>query len=124
MPGGDRTGPSGQGSMTGGGAGFCGGYDAPGYGAPPGGRLAGRGAGLGRGRGGRGLNLRRRFFRRWGFFGAVPYYDQGGGYSWGSEAEELRREAQQLEASLQQINKRLSELEKQEKKEKVEKVEK
>ncbi|MDQ1353994.1 MAG: hypothetical protein QG657_4303 [Acidobacteriota bacterium] len=97
MPGGDRTGPLGQVSMTGGGFGFCGGVDNPGYGRLRGNRFAGRGLGLGRG--GRGLNLRRRL-------------------CWeGSESELLRRDAQQLEASLDQVKKRLSELEKQEKKE-------
>jgi hypothetical protein len=110
--------------MTGGAFGYCGGNDAPGYGAGRGSRFAGRGSGLYRGRGGRGLNLRRRFFRRWRFFGVDPLYARETGYFSADEAELLRREAQDLQASLEQINKRLSELEKQDKKEKVEKVEK
>ncbi|MDD2389555.1 MAG: DUF5320 domain-containing protein [Desulfobacterales bacterium] len=51
MPGGDRTGPAGMGSMTGRGIGYCAGYPAPRYGHPG----YGRGIGLDRGfRGGRG----------------------------------------------------------------------
>jgi hypothetical protein len=56
MPGGNRTGPMGMGPKTGRGAGYCSGYDAPGYvNAGP-----GRGAGFGYGRGrGRGMAFRR-----------------------------------------------------------------
>ncbi|MDY0339666.1 MAG: DUF5320 domain-containing protein [Coriobacteriia bacterium] len=57
MPGGDRTGPMGQGSMTGRGAGYC--AESSGAGnIPP--RGLGRGAGFGRGLGrgfGRGRGL-------------------------------------------------------------------
>lgn len=50
MPAGNRTGPEGLGPMTGRGAGYCAGYDSPGYMSPvPGGR--GRGFGPGRGMG-------------------------------------------------------------------------
>jgi hypothetical protein len=34
MPGGDRTGPAGLGPMTGRGAGYCAGFDVPGYANP------------------------------------------------------------------------------------------
>jgi len=54
MPGGDRTGPLGQGPRTGRGLGWCNDNDRPGYADP----APGRGLGLGRGRGavmGRGL---------------------------------------------------------------------
>jgi hypothetical protein len=72
MPRGDRTGPAGMGSMTGRAAGYCAGYDTPGFMNPYGGRGAypaygsfrprlsgfGRGrftgSGFGRGRGGSG----------------------------------------------------------------------
>ena len=54
MPGGDRTGPRGLGPMTGRGAGYCGGYErpgftnpAPGYGMRFGGRFGGWGGGRG-----------------------------------------------------------------------------
>ncbi|MFC1642020.1 DUF5320 domain-containing protein [Myxococcota bacterium] len=49
MPGGDRTGPAGMGSMTGRGAGFCAGYPAPGFANSTWGRGGGRGGGGGGG---------------------------------------------------------------------------
>lgn len=59
MPGGDRTGPRGLGSMTGRGLGYCAGYDLPGYTKGFGmglgrgwGRARGVGRGVGYGRGG------------------------------------------------------------------------
>ena len=64
MPSGDRTGPRGLGSMTGRGLGYCAGYDSPGY-------TKGPGMGLGRGwGGGRGLGYGRG--RGWGY--RVPIY--------------------------------------------------
>lgn len=63
MPGGDRTGPRGQGSKTGRGMGFCGGARAPGFGTPGLDSAArglaggGWGRGGGRGRGWRHRNL-------------------------------------------------------------------
>ena len=71
MPAGDRTGPMGAGPMTGRRAGYCAGYDVPGYANPGfgrglgmawrrarawfgGGRAQRRGPGAGRGRGRRG----------------------------------------------------------------------
>ena len=48
MPRGDGSGPAGMGPMTGRAAGFCAGYNAPGYMNPYGGRMGG---GFGRGRG-------------------------------------------------------------------------
>jgi len=53
MPGGDRTGPGGEGPMTGRVAGYCAGYSVPGYANPifRCGRGWGRGYGRGRGRG-------------------------------------------------------------------------
>lgn len=46
MPGGDRTGPLGQGPMTGRAAGYCAGSDVPGYANPIPRRYAGAGAGI------------------------------------------------------------------------------
>lgn len=63
MPGGDRTGPAGRGSMTGRGLGYCAGYSAPGF-------TRGYGMGLGRG-GGRG---RGRGYWRWSG-SRDPYYE-------------------------------------------------
>lgn len=61
MPGGDHRGPLGQGPRTGRAAGYCAGYDTPGYAnAGPGGgyRRGGRGRGTGWGGGGRGWRHR------------------------------------------------------------------
>jgi hypothetical protein len=59
MPGGDRTGPMGQGPMTGRGFGLCAGFGRPGYASGGFGRGMGRGFGRGRGMGwGRGFGWR------------------------------------------------------------------
>jgi len=60
MPGGDHTGPLGQGLRTGRAAGYCAGYDMPGYMNPIPGYGFGRGRGGGWGGGGRGW--RHRFY--------------------------------------------------------------
>lgn len=80
MPGGDRTGPMGEGPMTGRAAGYCAGYDMPGYAPGPG--YAGRGPGLGwRGGGGRGRRWRNWFHAtglpRWARFGGAPAWNYG-----------------------------------------------
>lgn len=66
MPGGDRTGPLGMGPGTGRFAGFCAGYNVPGYMNPVfgAGRGFGYGRGFGRGRGGG---------RGRGWYGYYPY---------------------------------------------------
>ena len=120
MPRGDRTGPLGAGPMTGRAAGYCAGYQAPGYMNPYG----GRGMGLGRGfRGG----ARRGF----GYYApAAPYVNpeytgdypapvtapeyagpQSMGYSSGQEMEMLKNQAGYLESTLESIKKRIEELE-------------
>ena len=59
MPRGDRTGPSGMGSMTGRAAGYCAGNSVPGYAGPGAGQGFGRGFNRGFGRGvGFGLGFR------------------------------------------------------------------
>lgn len=101
MPGGDRTGPLGQGAMTGGGRGRCADAGST-YTNPFTGRFFGRGFGFGRGRGfcmGRGIGIGSGF----------PYTTQ-------NEAEMLTQEAQHLEASLKEIKKRLVQLEEKPKK--------
>ena len=55
MPGGDRTGPLGMGPMTGRAAGYCAGYNVPGYMNPYGGRGMGLARGFRGGGGGRGF---------------------------------------------------------------------
>jgi len=59
MPGGDRTGPTGNGPLSGRGMGYCKGYDVPGYMNPGVNQGFGRGRRFGRGMG-RG--------NRWGFY--------------------------------------------------------
>lgn len=61
MPGGDRTGPTGNGPLTGRRVGYCKGYDVPGYMNPGGNSGFGHGGRFGRGMG-RG--------NRWGFYAA------------------------------------------------------
>ena len=95
MPGGDRNGPMGQGPMTGRRMGFCSGLNMTGFGN----RFSGRGFGRGQGRG----------FRR--FSQPIPeaFTEQ---YSTENEAEILRMQAQELAASLKNIEDRLAQLEK------------
>jgi len=113
MPRGDRTGPAGMGPMTGRAAGFCAGYNVPGFMNPVGGRgYWGRGRGMGRGRGfwwaraGYGWPL-------WG--GAINPYAYGGAPSAPNvtaqqELEYLREQAEYLKESLDEINKRVEQL--------------
>jgi len=112
MPGGDRTGPSGMGSMTGRGAGYCAGYSGPGSVNP----IPGRGYGMGFGRGPE-IGFRGGRGGRWG----VPY----AGYAYSApyapsysfaptpeqETSALRNQAQYFEDTLEEIKKRIEELE-------------
>ena len=120
MPGGDRTGPMGYGPMTGRGAGYCAGFNTPGYMNPMPGRGAMRGnwqgAGFGRG-GGRG---RRNWYYATGMpgwaragygvpaYGAYPYQ---GNLPVKDEEEMLKREAEDLKQELSHIQERISTLE-------------
>lgn len=102
MPWGDRTGPLGQGPMTGRGMGYCGGFGAPGAVTAP-----GRGRGWWRCFGGwfgGGFRRRFRWFWRMPFFAETPQ----------AETEILKREAEILKRELEAVEKRLSELEKKE----------
>jgi hypothetical protein len=124
MPRGDRTGPWGQGPMTGRGVGYCAGYDAPGYANPASGwgygRAWGRGrfAGPGYGRGGGGRGWRHQFYAT----GVPGWARYGYGPSWGvptpptrdQEMESLRREAEWLKQELDAINQRVADLSEQE----------
>ncbi|MFX1365392.1 MAG: DUF5320 domain-containing protein [Promethearchaeota archaeon] len=72
MPGGDRTGPRGLGSLTGRGLGYCAGYDTPGY-TKGFGMGLGRGGWRGRGGGyGRGFGFGRNW--DWGYGYRRPIY--------------------------------------------------
>ncbi len=110
MPAGDRTGPLGQGPGTGRTFGYCYGFDAPGYmmGVRGGmGRGIGLGKGMGRGRGfGRGIGF--------GAFnpGFVPGYPWIQSMSKEDEIKLLKSQADELNRSQKDIEKRLEELEK------------
>jgi len=118
MPGGDGTGPGGMGPMTGRGAGFCAGYPAPGYMNAAGGRgfgVRGRGRGGGRGR-------RNQYYAT----GLPGWVRAGLGYgAWGSpaapsagpvtpapqqELEALKKQAADFRGALEEIQKRIGEL--------------
>ena len=109
MPAGDGTGPAGMGPMTGRAAGFCAGYPAPGF------RGAGRGFG-GRG-GGRGFG--RGFGRGWGrwampYSGYAPYSSPPASYTAPTREQELeilKSQSEGFQQALEDIQKRISELE-------------
>jgi len=119
MPGGDRTGPMGMGSMTGRAAGYCSGAGVPGYMNPVPGRGLGRGLwgrgfrGPGRGRGARGGAWGRGW--RWFEFGryAAPYEYPAPypGTDPKTESQLLKNQAKALQAELDLVNKRLAEVE-------------
>jgi hypothetical protein len=117
MPRGDGTGPTGIGPMTGRAAGFCAGFDMPGYMNPAPGRGFGIGFGRGRrfagpGRGG-GRGYRHWFYATgapgWMRFGAYPAIQQT--YDPETEKQMLKSQADALQAELDSIKKRLEELE-------------
>jgi hypothetical protein len=113
MPYGDGTGPMGYGPMTGRAAGYCAGYSVPGYMNP----IAGRGWGFwGRGRG--------RGFQRWAWtpWAYPPYagaYAPYAGYPYPptpeQELELLKGQAENLKATLDDVNARIEELSKEKK---------
>jgi Family of unknown function (DUF5320) len=107
MPGGDRTGPRGLGSMTGRGAGYCGGYDRPGFANPVPGygmRFGGRFGGWGGGRG-----WRHRYYAT-GLPGwARPEYPEPVQAA-EQELAGLKNEAEWLKGQLEAINQRIEEL--------------
>jgi hypothetical protein len=126
MPGGDGTGPSGMGPMTGRAAGYCAGYPVPGYMNPaPGYGAYGRGRGGGRGR------------RHWYHATGAPGWVRASyGYpAWGGctpprapypntpvqdpaqEFDMLKQEADFLHEELNAIQERMESLKKSEKKE-------
>jgi len=131
MPRGDGTGPMGMGPMTGRAAGYCAGYQVPGYANPVPGR--GFGAGFGRGRGvgfgrGMGFGFGRGF--GWGFagqggyappYGGYPYPAYGAGYApqvtQGQELNMLKTQAENFQNALSEIQKRIEELQAGEKQE-------
>lgn len=110
MPRGDRTGPMGMGPRTGRAAGFCAGFNAPGYAGP----APGRGMGMGRGRNaGGGRGWRNMFYAsnlpRWMRFGgnAAANYDAS---SPEVEKQVLIDQVHALQSELNQLRKRMDEL--------------
>jgi len=110
MPSGDRTGPMGQGPRTGRSLGFCSGYDTPGYLKGFGGGM-GRGFGFGRGRG-RGMGYGRGYNSGWPFTGVFQSFPRTQTVSKDDEIKLLKSQAESLKRSQNDIEKRLSELEK------------
>jgi len=109
MPRGDATGPTGMGSMTGRAAGFCAGYNMPGYLNKGGGR--GCGMGFGRrnnigsfGRQGGGPGRRNRFFAGGLSGGAWANPDPD------AEKQALQNQVEFLQTKMDAIRKRLDEL--------------
>jgi hypothetical protein len=116
MPGGDRTGPMGMGPMTGRGAGYCAGLGMPGYANPAPGRGFGMGGGRGRGFGA-GRGFRHRYYATglpgWMRFGGwpAPYAATSAATDEGGEKQWLEAQARSLQGELEEIKKRLQELE-------------
>ncbi len=109
MPGGDRTGPLGTGPMTGRGLGYCAGLAGAFFG-----RRFGMGYGRGAGAGGRGRGWRHMFYAtglpgwmRFGWGDPAFLTDPPPG----TEKRILEGEAEALKEQLDQIRKRLDELE-------------
>ena len=120
MPRGDGTGPAGMGPMTGRAAGYCAGYQVPGYMNPVGGRGYGgwgRGGGRGWGRGfGRGFGWARTGYGypAWGGVanpyvpGAVPFAPA---MAPEQELDGLKQQAEYFQDALGEIKKRIEQLE-------------
>jgi hypothetical protein len=108
---GDRRGPEGRGPMTGKGAGFCSGNNAPGFMN----RAHRGGMGYGMSLGSRGMGMGRGMGRGFGFNAYPP---RGGDYYYPNavdEREMLKAEAEGLKRNLEIITSRLEELEKEDK---------
>jgi hypothetical protein len=109
---GDKTGPMGQGPMTGRGLGYCAGYDSPGFT-----RGFGGGGGRGQGRGFGGGRVQRRGFGRSrgrGFgLGVNPQLNPQFSGSNNNEISSLKAQAEALKMAQMEIERRLNNLEKQ-----------
>jgi len=114
MPRGDGTGPAGMGPMTGRAAGYCAGYNVPGFMNPYGGRMGG-GFGWGRGRWW-GTAYPAAGGRYWAPpYGAYPYAPT---YSAEQEKEALQNQVKFFEDQLTALKERIGELEGESSKEK------
>jgi hypothetical protein len=114
MPRGDRTGPMGHGPMTGRRAGYCAGYDRPGFTNPiPGGMGGGYGYGRGMGYGhGGGRGWRNRFYATGVPGRFVGYPAPAYPMDKDQELAMLKSEESELRSALDDISKRIEELEK------------
>lgn len=116
MPGGDRTGPMGMGSMTGRGAGYCAGNRVAGFSGA--GVVPRRGMAMGAGRGGRmramggGRGWRNRFFATGApaSMGNNPYSESEPRSDLPVDTDALTKRYQSLQSELDAIKKRLDEL--------------
>lgn len=109
--------------MTGRGAGYCAGYDVPGYIDSVPGMGGGMGMGWRRGRGGGGRGWRNWYHAtglpRWARFGGAPAWGAAPAYgpyappppAPEQEAQGLRQQAEWLQGQLDEISKRLEEIE-------------
>ena len=114
MPRGDSTGPMGMGAMTGRQAGYCAGYNMPGYLNNACGRGMGMGFGRGANFGGRGGGFRRRnrFFAA-GMAGRAPFRSSAKSFQQAdpeTEKQSLKSKAEYLQFEMDTIKKRLDEL--------------
>ncbi|MEA3558912.1 MAG: DUF5320 domain-containing protein [Candidatus Thermoplasmatota archaeon] len=121
MPGGDESGPWGRGPMTGRGAGYCAGFETPGFAGRGPGRGFGRGMGRGYAQGEPGRGFGRGMGRGYGFNEPVYHPDEIGPYRPGMsravgepspEAERayLENMVKGMETELENIKKRIGEL--------------
>ena len=114
MPGGDRTGPTGMGPMTGRAAGYCAWYATPGFANLTPGRGLGMGfrRGFGRGMGGRGRGFGRGRMDPYpgGYYGIPSVYPYAPGMTSEQEVDLLKAQAENMQKSLEDINSRVAEL--------------
>ena len=119
LPGGDRTGPAGRGPMTGRGLGYCSGYPTPGYTRGPG-MGFGRGWGRGRGRGYyRGGRYRDPYYEPYvlnppTYVPASPLAKPDQITMLKQEKEYLESEMEGIKNALNDISKRIADMEKEE----------
>lgn len=111
MPGGDRTGPQGDGQKTGRGLGYCTDHDQPGYATPQ------QGQGFGLRRGGRGLGNRgSRGWRNRSNAGFWPGRGRGGlailPDAQDQDINSLKAQIQDLQTTLEEVQNRLDQFEK------------
>jgi len=125
MPGGDRSGPMGFGPMTGRGAGFCAGFESPGFSTMEQGYSSrgrrGVGRGMRQGFRGRGRGFGNRNMESgypWGTgFNNVPFYgDSGSAYAQDPQSRQdeikyLKQQAGYFAKSLDEVQKRIEKIE-------------